>query len=348
MMKSNDAKGKIDVLYEQLVTNPATPNLMELEYVYEEYCNLYNKMDSSLKLLRERRFLTELHFIALPSIVETGIQYMQETAFPLTAHERYHEVSRDLINHARDFFRDSKTFLNDFTRYCGKSLPQTMCRGITFSSFGRCVNKCNCPECFDSLDLIIQDVLTPFSQKGVIIDETICKYRDKFIEHSDSLTHPELLTGPKQLQLVHMQSINKATSSWTPKTRRSAEDERMVQTSFIPQKDTLFLRNKNDQLWAYFHVHSMISNFSFIEKGQSIGDTADSTGLHFKKYGSHFHIFPPNQETLPPEQQNDIAIYPAENYRILGISPDVTASIQLLSDFFYDVLKRLQRYWKCH
>ena len=69
MMKSNDAKGKIDVLYEQLVTNPATPNLMELEYVYEEYCNLYNKMDSSLKLLRERQFLTELHFIALPSIV---------------------------------------------------------------------------------------------------------------------------------------------------------------------------------------------------------------------------------------------------------------------------------------
>ena len=39
MMKSNDAKGKIDVLYEQLVTNPATPNLMELEYVYEEDCN---------------------------------------------------------------------------------------------------------------------------------------------------------------------------------------------------------------------------------------------------------------------------------------------------------------------
>lgn len=343
-MNLNELKAEIEELYELLARNHSTPHLMGLEYVHDEYCNLYDKMNEALKLLKERQFLTELHFVMIPQIVDVGIQYIQQAVFPLTAHEKYHEVSRLLIDMMRVFFSEAKTFLNDLTRYYGKFLPQAMCRGISFSSFGRCVNKCRSPKFFNSLDPNVREVLTPFSQKGGIIDETICQYRDKFIEHSDSLTPPELLTGPKQLQLVHMQSMDKTTSSWVPKARRSAEEEHMAQTSFIPQRDTLFLRNKDDQLWAYFHVHPIISSFSFIEKGQPIGDVSDSTGLHFKKYGSHFHIFPPHQETLSPELQRDTSIYHMENCQILGMSPDAISSMQLLSDFFYDVLKRLHRY----
>ena len=246
-MTPNEWQEKVDITYTHLVENHLVFNAIQLEYIYREYCQLCKKVSEALSLLKVRQFLTELHFSAVPSFTNIGLCYWQQAAFPLSAHELYHEISKELTVLARDFFRESKGFLNDFTRYCGIILPEVECRGITFGSFGRCVKRCTTPKYFNELESNIQRVLEPFSRKGLYIDRTICFYRDKFVEHNDSLTYPELLTGPEQLQLVHPSPSNN-NSFWVPTGHRAIEDEYKVRTAFIPPSDMLFLRGERNQL----------------------------------------------------------------------------------------------------
>lgn len=347
-MVINHLKEQIDSLYEHMLYTGLAPESLQLEYVYRGYCQLYDKMSAAENCLKKRQFLTELHIAALPLPYKNRL-YSNQMALPLYDHEQYHEVSEILVQLTRDFFREAKTFLNDFTRYYSVALPESKCRAVSFGSFGKCVNKCNDPACLSKLEKDIQCALEPFTRKGLRIDSTICQYRDKYIEHSYSLTYPELLTGPSQLQLVHMRTTNTDNPPhWAPISHRSEEEERQARAAFIPLSDTVFLEDKLGEIWAYFHVNqSSIIPRSF-EKLQSMGEVTDSTNLHFKKYGPHFHIFPPARKSPPPQNQSDYDIYSAENFRVLGMSPNAITSIILLSAFFYDGLKHLQFYLRNH
>lgn len=94
----------IDDKYQAFIDNGSIHmNYTKFEYVYKSYIGLLDKVDAVSMLMKERQFLTELHLMGPP--------------FPLTAHEKYHDVSDKLQIEASDFFKDSKIFLNDFTRF---------------------------------------------------------------------------------------------------------------------------------------------------------------------------------------------------------------------------------------
>lgn len=94
----------IDDKYQAFIDNDSIHmNYTKLEYVYKSYIGLLDKIDAVSMLMKERQFLTELHLMG--------------PLFPLTAHEKYHDVSDKLQIEASDFFKGSKIFLNDFTRF---------------------------------------------------------------------------------------------------------------------------------------------------------------------------------------------------------------------------------------
>ena len=98
------ARKEADIKYQAFLDNDKVDvNFAKLEYVYKSYISLLDRIESISKLMGERQFLTELHFIG--------------PIFPLNAHEKYHEISDRIQKEVSDFFKDSKIFLNDFTRF---------------------------------------------------------------------------------------------------------------------------------------------------------------------------------------------------------------------------------------
>lgn len=74
------ARKEADIKYQAFLDNDKVDvNFAKLEYVYKSYISLLDRIESISKLMGERQFLTELHFIG--------------PIFPLNAHEKYHEIS---------------------------------------------------------------------------------------------------------------------------------------------------------------------------------------------------------------------------------------------------------------
>ena len=87
----------IDDKYQAFIDNDSiNMNYTKLEYVYKSYIGLLDKVDAVSMLMKERQFLTELHLMG--------------PLFPLTAHEKYHDVSDKLQIEASDFSRTPKYF----------------------------------------------------------------------------------------------------------------------------------------------------------------------------------------------------------------------------------------------
>ena len=73
------ARKEADIKYQAFLDNDKVDvNFAKLEYVYKSYISLLDRIESISKLMGERQFLTELHFIG--------------PIFPLNAHEKYHEI----------------------------------------------------------------------------------------------------------------------------------------------------------------------------------------------------------------------------------------------------------------
>ena len=120
------ARKEADIKYQAFLDNDKVDvNFAKLEYVYKSYISLLDRIESISKLMGERQFLTELHFIG--------------PIFPLNAHEKYHEISDRIQKEVSDFFKDSKIFLNDFTRFYLSEIGKDDKRGITPKSFGSCL-----------------------------------------------------------------------------------------------------------------------------------------------------------------------------------------------------------------
>lgn len=160
------ARKEADIKYQAFLDNDKVDvNFAKLEYVYKSYISLLDRIESISKLMGERQFLTELHFIG--------------PIFPLNAHEKYHEISDRIQKEVSDFFKDSKIFLNDFTRFYLSEIGKDDKRGITPKSFGSCLN--SVLKNFETLPGHSSFVYRSFIRYGRQIDATICHYRDKFI-----------------------------------------------------------------------------------------------------------------------------------------------------------------------
>lgn len=305
----------IDDKYQAFIDNGSIHmNYTKFEYVYKSYIGLLDKVDAVSMLMKERQFLTELHLMG--------------PLFPLTAHEKYHDVSDKLQIEASDFFKDSKIFLNDFTRFYIGEIGKDDKRGITPKSFGSCLH--SVIKNISSLPEHATFLYKPFIRYGRQIDASVCDYRDKFIEHSDSLSTPMLNTGPCSLRLVHMES----NAFGRP---RSTEEQLKANNLFLTSQDMFLLRTEHGT-HCYVHVSPYYTTGADVFSGDEIGGIYDGTKLHFKKYGAHTHYFPPLNDDLENEFSMPVHIHQ------IGESPDILHSIDLITIFTFTALDSLMTY----
>lgn len=309
------ARKEADIKYQAFLDNDKVDvNFAKLEYVYKSYISLLDRIESISKLMGERQFLTELHFIG--------------PIFPLNAHEKYHEISDRIQKEVSDFFKDSKIFLNDFTRFYLSEIGKDDKRGITPKSFGSCLN--SVLKNFETLPGHSSFVYRSFIRYGRQIDATICHYRDKFIEHSDSLSAPMLNTGPYSLKLMHMES----NSFGRP---RSSREQLKADKLFLTSHD-MFIMNTKHGTHCFVHTFPYYTNGETILSGAQIGEMYDGTQLHFKKYGAHAHYFPPLNE----DGENEFSL--PIHIQQIGESPDLLYSIDLITRFIFTAFDTLMAY----
>jgi hypothetical protein len=162
------------------------------------------------------------------------------------------------------------------------------------------------------------------------IDASVCDYRDKFIEHSDSLSTPMLNTGPCSLRLVHMES----NAFGRP---RSTEEQLKANNLFLTSQDMFLLRTEHGT-HCYVHVSPYYTTGADVFSGDEIGGIYDGTKLHFKKYGAHTHYFPPLNDDL----ENEFSM-PVHIHQICE-SPDILHSIDLITIFTFTALDSFMTY----
>lgn len=307
------SKTSIDELVQIFLQKHIAVNLQKLQYVHNDYVRLYKEVEQIANLMGERQLLVELHFIG--------------PLFPLEVHEKYHDVSKEIANLSVDFFKDAKIFLNDFTEFYICEIPAKDRRGITSKSFGSCIN--SIAKVSENHEATINKMLSIFTMQGKWIDSTICNYRDKFIEHSKSLTSPELSTSPNgNIILLHMKSHYLTYP-------RTALEEEEAKHQFLTAQDMVCVDSASGK-YCYLHVMPYHSLSTTISKGDFLGSCSDSTGYHFKKYGKHMHCFSPSTAVTTPQDIIDSTI--------LGESPELFLSFERISNFFLSGLKYLQQY----
>lgn len=310
-----DMQKEMDELYQDLLDADINIDFAKLEYIYTNNLKLLDIVDRCKEKMNERQFLIELHFIG--------------PLFPLSAHEKYHSVSYDLQALMTSFFSDAKTFLNDLTRFYIEEIENGYKRGITLKSFGTCLNSIN--KNLEALPSRCKELYAPFCKYGRLLDSGICYYRDKFIEHSQSLTAPNLNTSLDTIRLIHM----KSGSVGRP---RSRIDEHKANFAFLTSSDMLLFEEDSGKTHCFVHVLTdKVAGQSAIS-GKKIGKIFDSTGIHFKKYGAHVHYFPPFDESK--------AVYygSCTGAPVIGESPDLFESIRLIERFTFGLLKELKKY----
>lgn len=306
---------EMDQLYQDLLDADINIDFAKLEYIYTNNLKLLNIVDCCEEKMSERQFLIELHFIG--------------PLFPLSAHEKYHSVSYDLQVLMTSFFSDAKTFLNDLTRFYIEEIENKYKRGITSKSFGTCLNSIN--KNLEVLPSRCKELYAPFCKYGALLNSGICYYRDKFIEHSQSLTAPNLNTSLDSIRLFHM----KPGSVGRP---RSRTDEQKTNFSFLTSSDMLLFEEDSGRTHCFVHVLTDCGLGQSAVSGNKIGKIFDSTGVHFKKYGAHVHYFPPFDETKTGYYSS------CTGASVIGESPDLFESIRLIERFTFALLRELKKY----
>lgn len=313
--KVNDAFEKINDIYQELLDADIKIDFQKLEYVYKRYCRLLSTIDSCLDKMKNRQLLIESHFSA-PYI-------------PLNIHEQYHEVGEELQALVSLFFTESKTFLNDLTRFYIEEIENADKRGITPKSFGSCLNSIN--KNIHTLQASCEEIYEPFLKYGEILDSGPCFYRDKFIEHSQSLTSPKLSTSLSSVRLVHMKSRSVGRT-------RSLSDREKANHAFLTPNDMIQIEECPGKTHCFVHVLSFKDCGQKVVSGDVIGKLYDSTDVHFKKYGQHCHHFPP----LDENGTNNYGL--CTDIKKIGESPDLLSTIHVLELFTIELLVELKKY----
>jgi len=247
---SNDhAKGTINVFWQQV----------------DSLLNLYNEV---CVLLEERQFWIEYHC----------------GPFDVTLHdhELYHICNQKILNTIRDFFTTAKIVLNSFSTLLAKLLPQKKLRSVNTRSFGSFVKSSS--FLFDSPNIELQQLGKLFAGLGQYIDDTVCAYRDKHIEHDKSLKLGFLSTSPQRCVVKHYSP--QAVPSYLAKSDSNVDKKKIFLHS-------MKIATPYGADYSCFHVKSSYSIGETVKKSSAIGIWYEHP-VHFDQYGQHVHQFPSN------------------------------------------------------
>lgn len=193
----------------------------------------------------------------------------------LNTHEQYHDVSKRLIADIILMFTCIKTFLNSLAIFIKDVVPEANLRGLRCKSFGALVDsatkKMNTNTCNELIDTL--------SNTGRVFEEEYVAYRDKKIDHRAKLEDRSLSTASGNTKIFHYDKINNC--------------KKIDNTSKITEEETITVLTDEGNKLIYLHLAPSESNKEGkqINKGDVLGTPCDSTNVHFKKYGTHYHIF---------------------------------------------------------
>ena len=245
----------------------------------------------------------------------------QHNQLTLEMHEEYHEINTLLISDINSFFSMIKTFLNSLALFLKEVIPQSELRGLRFKSFGSLVESAKRTA---ESNLPNKELRQIIASKGAEFENKYVEYRDKQLEHPGKLTDKSTSSANGVPKIIHYDRKTNIDHGETKKTDEIRTSEECI-TIMSPEGYKL----------TYFHIAPSedLDKSPSINQGQPIGTPYDSSGLHFKKYGYHYHVF------SSPEIESSLIEQTAPGGVILASSPDPYEAILYLGMLTESILR---------
>lgn len=314
-----ELKKEIDRLYMELVSDPQFKHATALGYVYQNYLSVFDSVANSHTYLAMRQKLVELHFLKVP--------------IPLSIHEEYHQVSHRLQEETINSFLHAKTLLNAITQFIGEIIPESDRSNASVDSFGAFYYDCKKKPLPSNRSAA--QIFLLYRTDGEKLNQSVNHYRNKFIEHSHTLSSGTLSTGPSKLQIIHQKDIKGPVY-----LIRSPEDDVKASHRFLD--DIVILTNNQGKTSAYVHILRDAALGRVVKKYDIVGIPFDGTGVHFLKYGPHYHFFPYCIDDSAPK--NVLRDSATDSPEIIEHSPDLFGSFEELTVFLKSILLALKNY----
>jgi hypothetical protein len=222
----------------------------------------------------------------------------------LAMHEEYHEINAQLIADLTSYFSMVKTFLNSLALFIKEMIPQSKLRGLRFKSFGSLVESAKRTVASNMPNKELRQII---ASKGAEFENKYVQYRDKHIEHPGKLTDKSISSANGVPNIIH----------YDRKAKTDCEEGKQTDEVHT-REECITITSPEGYNLTFFHIAPSkdLDETSSINNGQSIGTPYDSTGLHFKKYGYHYHVF------SSPEIEESLIEQTAPGGAILTTSPD--------------------------
>lgn len=239
-------------------------------------------------------------------------------------HENYHEKSQQLKTNYNNTVQSSKRLANVATQLLKSLYPEKDMRGLRFSSFGKLYNslkvhlqsveKSNLPSIFEKV-----------TKLGDLTEETVHKYRDEVLEHSDPtgpINHLSIVTRDGKVEVE--KNFERETKGLLPEIEF---DQTMTNYIYQTIED-----NNGVEIGHKYILHTYLrtdlSEGDNINEGDPIAYITDMGSGHFKKYGAHTHIF-----SFPDEDFNS---------KLLGSETDFEMpQVSVLTEPYLDLVDKL-------
>ena len=258
---------------------------------------------------------------------------IEKEVFEGKLHDEYHQTTKELETHLSNFFLSIKTVMNRVPNIVRTALDQKDSRSIKTSTFGKFKN---------SLRKLTErnTKLKKYFSKAVVLgeklDEEIITYRDKYIEHVQHTYDNNLLSsdGPASVIKSHMSSKSKKSRTGPVEVIKGK-----------PHWTKFDLVSEDDlPIGYYYYIHFSISkklqSGKKIEKGDPIGRCYDSDLGHFKKWGTHSHVFSTPNLRRPDFPGEVVAISP-------GIEPAKEQTLKVVLSFLEACFNYLSSIHSC-
>ena len=237
----------------------------------------------------------------------------QDSQVTLSMHEEYHRINTLLISDINSFFSMVKTYLNSLALFIKEIIPQSQLRSLRFKSFGSLVKSAKQTAESNLPNLELRKVL---STVGEEFEKRFVEYRDKQIEHPIKLIDKSISSSGGAPKIIHYDRNG------------SQKNEAHISNNDIiyRKEERITVLTPEGLEITMFHIalSKNIKPDSLIKQGKPIGKPYDSTGTHFKKFGSHYHIF------WDSEIDNSLIEQTAQGGPIFASSPDPYEAILFL------------------
>lgn len=272
-----ELENRIRGLLQKPVSNTQTKALTALSSALED---MVSNAKSTVDIDIERKILIE--------------KQIERKIFDGGLHENYHERSQLLKTSYNNTVQSSKRLANTATQLLRTLYAEKDRRNIRFGSFGKLYTslKTHWGSVKSSKGA---QIFTHVISLGDATEETVHKYRDEVLEHSDP-------HGP----VNHFNVVVRDGRVEIERDVKLPTDKPLPEIEFDPQMTNFIyhtIEKDGIEVGEKYYVHTYLrpdlSKGTSVQKGDPIGYITDMGSGHFEKHGKHSHIF-----SAPDEEFN--------------------------------------------